>query len=109
MEWEPSFLLFTVVNMTESTWSSIDEKPFHCVHEELVKKNNQPMGDDDPSGLRGFIQNPYLFGIALFSSLGGLLFGCKSLKRHKDNGAVLQSDNSVQMIKVSYQVFKIWR
>ncbi|SAM01169.1 hypothetical protein [Absidia glauca] len=55
--------------MTESVWSSSDEKPFHCIHEELVKKN------DDPSGLRGFIQNPYLFGIALFSSLGGLLFG----------------------------------
>lgn len=68
------------------------------------------MDDDDPSGLRGFIQNPYLFGIALFSSLGGLLFGCKSLlKRHKDDGAVQQFNNSVQMIKALYQVFRIWR
>lgn len=31
------------------------------------------------NGLKGFIENPYVFGVALFASIGGITFGCKSL------------------------------
>ncbi|ORZ16972.1 general substrate transporter [Absidia repens] len=48
----------------------------HCVNDDLITKQEDVHDDDyDTPGLKGIIKNPYLFGIALFSSLGGLLFG----------------------------------
>ncbi|KAI8093174.1 general substrate transporter [Halteromyces radiatus] len=43
-------------------------------HDDTLKEQTKVI-TTDLSGLQGFIQNPYLFGIAIFSSLGGLLFG----------------------------------
>ena len=46
-------------------------------------KHDLPINDDSiiiqqrkgSSGIKGIIENPYVFAVALFASLGGVLFG----------------------------------
>lgn len=46
-------------------------------HDDVVIPARQPV--QTTNALKGLISNPYVFATALFASIGGVTFGCKSL------------------------------
>lgn len=45
-------------------------------HDDVVIPARQPV--QTTNALKGLISNPYVFATALFASIGGVTFGCKS-------------------------------
>lgn len=71
-------------NREDSSQGTINHKQFQSKGNEFSSdSSNDDMGSyrepRSSNGLTGFVKNPYVFFTAIFASIGGILFGCKSL------------------------------